>query len=202
MQDIDGAVNFVKSLGYKHIYLIGSSTGANKIAIYNKYKPENEVEKYILECGGDDSGIYYSSVTKAKFEMVLKKCKQMIHKGRGRELVPKYIMNYAISYQSLFDQIDPEGDYNTFPFYWSLNNIKIMKKKAFGEVEQIDKPTLVIYGSEDEYCYGRVSDCMNLIRNTIKGKNNFEFEIIPGADHGFTNHWQELADSVAKFLET
>ena len=38
VSDIDGAIAFLRQRGYHTFYLIGSSTGANKICVYNHYK--------------------------------------------------------------------------------------------------------------------------------------------------------------------
>lgn len=198
--DIDGAVRFLQSRGYKHIYLVGSSTGANKICVYDYYKKKNEIEKYVLLSGGDDSGIYYQSVGDDLFHHVLELCETRIKNGKGRMFVPKYISESPISFQSLYDQINPEGDYNTFPFWWTLNNINIMKKDPFREVKRIGKPTLVLYGNDDEFCYGRVPDCVELIKKAVAGKDNFRFGIIPDADHSFNGKRKELASQVAAFL--
>src|SRR3989338_4860065 len=45
--DIDGAISFLKKRGYRKFYLIGTSTGANKICVYNYYKPKNVFNKYV-----------------------------------------------------------------------------------------------------------------------------------------------------------
>jgi len=200
LSDIDGAINFVKSRGYRHIYLIGGSTGANKICVYNFYKQKNIIEKYVLVSGSDDSGLYYIDVGEEKFHLVLQKCKKEIKKGNGRNLAPKYLYRSLISYQSLFDQINPDGDYNIFPFYWQLNKIKIMIKAPWREIKKINKPTLVIYGNMDEFCYGRVPDCVDLIKKAVWIRKNFQFEIIQGADHKYSGKTQELAKKVTKFL--
>jgi pimeloyl-ACP methyl ester carboxylesterase len=167
--DIDGAINYVKSRGYEHIYLIGVSTGANKICVYNFYKKNNIVEKYILLSTGDDSGIYYNSVGDKRFRLALEKCRNMITKGKGRDLAPQFLYGLPISFQSLYDQINPDGDYNIFPFYWHLNKIKIMKKGPWRELKKITKPTIVIQGGEDEHCYGRATECVDLVKNAVKG---------------------------------
>lgn len=36
--DIDVAIDYLKTKGYRKFYLIGSSTGANKVVVYNFYK--------------------------------------------------------------------------------------------------------------------------------------------------------------------
>src|SRR3989338_10719081 len=69
--DIDGAISFLKKQGFKTFYLIGSSTGANKICVYNLYKPKIDIKKYILVCGADDVGIYYHLLGKDKFLSLL-----------------------------------------------------------------------------------------------------------------------------------
>lgn len=201
VSDIDGAINFVKSRGYKHIYLIGASTGANKICVYNFYKPDNLVDKYILESGGDDSGIYYNEVGESVFRKAINICRKKIAEGKETDLVPKYLSDSPISFQSLYDQINPDGDYNDFPFYWELNQIKMMKKSPWREVRKIEKPALVIYGDSDEYCYGRVPECVDLIKKAVAGKKNFKFKIIAGADHSFSANKEEFAREVLEFLK-
>ena len=201
VSDIDGAINYLKGRGYKHFYLIGASTGANKICVYNLYKRNNIVEKYILESGGDDSGLYYNEVGDEKFKKTVQICQKKIKEGKRRDLVPKDLYDIPISHQSLFDQINPDGDYNIFPFYWQLNAIMIMKKAPWEEIKKINKPTLVIYGDKDEYYYGKVQECVGLIKNAVSGKENFYFEIIRGADHAYFGKRKELVDKVVKFLK-
>jgi len=199
--DIDGAINFVKKRCYKHIYLIGASTGANKICVYDFYKEKNPVEKYILESGGDDSGFYYFAVGHKKFKQTMQICKKKITDEKGRKLVPKKFYDSPISYQSLYDQINPDGDYNIFPFYWQLNKIKIMKKTPWREIKKITKSTLLIYGDKDEFCYGKVYDCVDLIKKAVAGQDNFRFAIIQGADHAYFGKREELVEKVVKFLK-
>src|SRR3989338_2367551 len=104
--DIDGAIKYLKGLGYVTFYLIGMSTGANKIAVYHYYKKNNPFSKYVLLSGGDDTGLYYQEFGKKKFFPVLQKCREQIKKGNGKKLVPSYILEEPlISYQSLYDTI-------------------------------------------------------------------------------------------------
>lgn len=42
VKDIDGAINFLTKLGYTELYLLGFSTGANKVCVYNYYRPTNK----------------------------------------------------------------------------------------------------------------------------------------------------------------
>lgn len=197
--DIDGAIEFLKSLGYKTFYLIGASTGANKICVYNFYKPENPVSKYVFVGGGDDSGFTYSQMGKEKFEYVLKECQQKIKNGKGMDLAPEEWMGFY-SYQSIFDQLNPDGNYNTFPYYEALNNLKISTKELFREFKSINKSTLVLYGENDEYCYGRVPEIVEKLKTTTSHLDKFTFEVLPECDHGFYGKEDVLVKTIAEWL--
>lgn len=201
IKDIDGAINFLEQLGYNEFYLIGHSTGANKICVYNYYRPNNKIFRYVLLGGGDDTGIYYNQIgSKDKFEKYLDKAKKQVDKGNGRKLVPKYMADYIFSYQSFYDTCNPDGDYNTFPFNEYINNLKLSTKPLFKEYKSIKKPTLVIYGENDEYCWGDVRRIMDILKNETPNKSQFDFKIMEGADHGFDGYEEELSGLVARWL--
>jgi pimeloyl-ACP methyl ester carboxylesterase len=200
--DIDSAITFLKSKGYETFYLIGESTGANKIVVYNYYKPKNEISKYILLSGGDDTGLYYRQYGDELFHKILKKCKEMIQKGKGMEFVPKYISVYPMSYRSIYDTINPEGDYNIFPYFEILNKLNITKKEKFRELKSINKPTLVVYGDQDEFCFESTEKCIEVLKKNISKKDLFTFEIIKDADHGFTGKEEILSTLIVNWLQT
>lgn len=198
--DIEGAISFLENLGYRQFYLAGSSTGANKICVYNFYKPKNRVYGYILLGGGDDSGIYYQQMGREKFLFALKKCQEEINNGHATKLVPKYLTANLISYQSLYDIINPDGDYNIFPFYEYFHGLKLATKKLFQEYAAIKKPTLVVYGEKDEYCYNKVPEILALLKKKTSVPEKFEFALIPHADHTFTDKQLELNHIICKWL--
>lgn len=203
ISDIDGAISYLKNLGYSEFYLVGHSTGANKIVVYDNYKPENEVSKYILLAGGDDTGSYFELLGKNKFMNLLKKTKDEIDAGHGRSLISKYLVNLIISHQSLYDTLNPDGDYNIFPFYEYIKRLKkakISKKPLFYEYKKITKPTLVIYGLADEYCYGNVKRCVDILKAQTEGKNNYSYELIPEANHSFDGKTEELSKIMTSWI--
>jgi predicted alpha/beta hydrolase len=48
VKDIDGAIEYLKTHGFEEFYLIGESTGANKICVYNYYKKAFDISKAVL----------------------------------------------------------------------------------------------------------------------------------------------------------
>ncbi len=198
IEDIDAAVSFLEQKGYQEIYLIGNSTGANKICVYNYYRPQNKIAKYILIAGGDDTGHHYASFGKDKFYQLLNKAKEKIASGEGEEIFCDLLPGEIISYQSFLDVADPDGDYNVFPFYEVINNAKLSRKPLFRHFQSIEKPTLVVYGENDEHAWGDVKRIIKILK---KYRPGFTYKIIPAADHRFQEKKKELAKVITDWLD-
>ena len=199
--DIDAAVAFLKAKGYKNMYLIGYSTGATKICLYDYYKPENELKGYILAGGGDDTGIWYNELGENGFYMALESCQKALADGKGRELAPPELVgSQFMSYQSLYDTINPEGDYNVFPFFEALYEVKLSETKPlFQEFSALSKPALAVYGEFDEYCYGQVPKIVELLKKTAPSQ--VQFKIMSQSDHGFHGKVAELTADCLAFID-
>lgn len=200
VKDIDGAVALLSRLGYTELYLMGFSTGANKICVYNYYKPKNKFQKYILVCGGDDSGVFYKELGKKAFNQLLRTARQKREQGKGMDLVPGGVMGSIYSYQSIYDTINPDGDYNTFPYTDYFGKLRLSTKKLFRHYGSIQKPTLVVYGENDEYCYGRVPEILRVLEERAMHPERNMYALIRGADHGFSGKEKELFRVVGEWL--
>lgn len=197
IQDIDGVISYLEKLGYKKFYLIGESTGANKICVYHYYKPKNKVSKYVLLCGGDDTGIYYDILGKKRFFSLLKESKEKIKKGKGGEIIKALLSDIIFSYIGFYDIANPDGDYNVFPFLEAVKNIKLSKKQLFRHFKSVNKPTLVIYGEKDEYIWGDVSRIVNILKGQ---RPKFDYKVINNADHSFSNKQKELSRIISTWI--
>lgn len=197
--DIDGAIKFLEEKGYEEFYLIGVSTGANKICVYNFYKSKNKISKYVLICGGDDTGIYYDLLGKEKFYKLLKEAGEKIKKGEGEEIISELLPDEVFSYIGFYDIANPDGDYNIFPYFEVINNLILSSKPLFRHFKSIKKPSIIIYGDIDEYAWGNVKRIVNILK---KYKPKLIYKIIKGADHRFKNHEKELAKEVSNYLST
>ncbi|MBN2095427.1 MAG: DUF1749 domain-containing protein [Candidatus Aenigmarchaeota archaeon] len=200
IKDIEGAIKKLIGRGYTEIYLIGLSTGANKIVVYNLHRPKNKVKGYILLSGGDDTGIYYSQLGRKKFCALLEKCKKKIGEGRGERLIGTGLSEIPMSYNSIFDTINPDGNYNTFPFYEQMSGLKLSKKQLFVEFGAIKKPMLIVYGEKDEYCYGNATLCAGILLEKSGNPKKHTLNIIRNADHGFRGKEKELSNIICRWL--
>lgn len=193
VHDIDGAVRELRSRGYRDITLIGHSTGANKIAVYDHYKPRNSIKRYVLLGGGDDTGLLYADLGPRRFAAALTKARAMIKSRRGDELVPASIHELPMSWRAFYDMANPDGDYNVFPFMEVMRGIRLSRRPRFRYVRAIRKPALFVYGENDVYCMDGASRTVAALADALGAKPNVELAIIADADHGFSGKERELA---------
>lgn len=200
--DIDGVARFLRRRGYRELYLVGHSTGANKIAVYNHHKPRNPFRRYVFLGGGDDTGLAYDKLGAGRFRRGLAKAREMIGAGRGRELVPPRLTSPLelgpFSWISFYDLLNPDGDYNVFPFLEALRGVRLSRRGRFRHLRAVRKPSLALWGECDEFCYGDVPGCVSVVSQVVGA--NFELGIVAEADHGFGGREGELGSLIAEWL--
>jgi pimeloyl-ACP methyl ester carboxylesterase len=177
----------------------GHSTGANKTALYHYLQPKNPFAGYVLYGGGDDTGLYYENLGPARYRKTLDTARQKVASGHGADLAPFEAMDDYFSYQSIVDILDPDGGYNTFPFYETQHQ-PLGKKPLWREYQSITKPTLVIYGERDEYALPDVLTALAILKRQAPPGIDFTFQTIPDGDHGCYQHEPELAQAIAAWL--
>ena len=201
VMDIDAAIRELRRRGYRDITLIGHSTGANKIAVYNRYTRRNLATRYILLGGGDDTGLSFTHLGARRFHSALAKARAMIKAGRGDELAPRDYAPHVTSWRAFYDMSNPDGDYNVFPFLEFMRGIRLSKRPRFRHLRTIRKPTLVLYGDKDEFCFDDVSACIAILADAIGARTNFEIVTLEDADHGFNGHEEELARVMLDWID-
>ena len=170
--DIDGVVRELRRRGYRDLFLAGHSTGANKVAVYDRLEPRNRIKRYILLAGGDDTALLHDA-------RLLSKARAMIRARRGHELMWSPLRE-LMSWRAYYDVANPRGDYNVFGPPWR-------------QIKRIRKPSLYIYGDRDEY----EPDIPALAKQVGP---NAEIVVLEDTDHGFTGREGELGQLIADWL--
>jgi pimeloyl-ACP methyl ester carboxylesterase len=168
--DIDGAVRELRRRGYRELYLAGHSTGANKVAVYDRLEPRNRIKRYVLLAGGDDTALMNATAAQ------LARARAMIRARRGNELMRDRLM----SWRAFYDVANPRGDYNVFAPPWR-------------QIKRIRKPSLYIYGDSDEYA----PDVAALAEHVGV---NAEIVVLEETDHGFTGREGEVGRLIGEWL--
>jgi pimeloyl-ACP methyl ester carboxylesterase len=132
-----------------------------------------------------------------RFRNALARAKKM---RRSEELAPSSISRLPLSWRSLYDMINPDGDYNIFPFLEVMRGLRLSRKPLFRHVRGIRKPAIAIYGDRDEFCFGDVSRCVRILADAVGPKPNFELVVVKNADHAFSGMERELGRLMAEWL--
>lgn len=203
--DIDGALDYLEKSGYDEFYLMGHSTGANKVCAYHSLKKNSPFRKYVLASPGDDVGLYYTDLGKQKFWKALNYAKSKVKSGQHMDVMRESSGLYPLSTQSTANFLDPEGDNNSFPFFEATTE-RIGRKPLFCEYRTIDIPTLVVLGEQDRYL-----DIAKGANNALKILKDFmpknirkvsTFKILSGSDHGFHGNETEFAETISLWIAT
>ena len=195
--DIDGAIRDLRARGYRDFTLMGHSTGANKIAVYDHYKRINRVDRYVFLAGGDDVGLMYKQLGGLRFRWTLRRARA---RRNEQELVPSSLSEAPMSWRSFYDLINPDGDYNIFPFLEVMRRKKMSKRTPFRYLRAVRKPSLVIYGEKDEYFIDKARRYMSVLADVVGQNPYFELVLVKDADHGFTGREDDLGNLIGSWL--
>jgi pimeloyl-ACP methyl ester carboxylesterase len=201
-KDIDGAVAFMKQQGFDELYLAGHSTGANKICVYDDSASSNPFRKYVLAGTGDDTGMFFRELGAKRFWKAAQQAAKLVSQGKDLDIMPKYSGMYPFSAQSAWDILNPDGAYNTFPFYEHAIE-RIGQKPLFKEFKAISIPTLTIIGELDEYTSptGAKAALDTLMGYTPSAMlKQHDFELVRNADHSFHDHETDFAEQMTDWL--
>lgn len=202
VKDIDGAAAFLKEQGFSNLSLIGHSTGANKICVYHANATDNPFSKYVLAGPGDDVGLFFDELGEKKFWGALRYAAKHVD-ADPLKTMPRYTGMYPFSAQSARDILNPDGAYNTFPFYEAVRG-RIGQKRLFDEYRKIDRPTLVIFGDADEYTkhVGGATAAQKLFMEYTSNAmlKKTDFALVPDALHNFRGNETGFGRRVADWL--
>lgn len=201
VSDLDAALEFAQSRNYTEIVLVGESSGANKIVVYNLLRPENPCLAYALVGGGDDTGLFYSAFGRDKFWEILNEAQKRVAEGNDQELLSAEINHSLFAYRALADIMDPDGLYNIFPFYEYFSEERLGSKKLFTEFFEIQKPTLVLYGSEDKYCYRPAREVVSELLKIHPQPHLLTGVTAEGADHSFFGTEELEVQHITEWLQ-
>ncbi len=187
--DIQGAVDYLKTLGKTRFILLGHSLGGSKVVNYLVTKNRPEVIAAILLAPTDMVGW---ANTDPNNQTYLQKAKKLMAEGKGEELVGAecWIDKTPLSAQT-YPTICEAG--RPVDIYGDKNG-----KTPLGMIEI---PTLIVYGSADigiTKVDGSMGKWLGRV-NKIKNKNT-QISVIQDSSHSFKSYEDKLSDSVEKFL--
>ncbi|MBW4061011.1 DUF1749 domain-containing protein [Candidatus Saccharibacteria bacterium] len=190
IHDIQGAIDYLKSLGKTSFILQGHSLGCTKVVNYVITQNPTDVEKVILLAPTDMTGW---ANTEPKHQDYLLKAKQLIAAGKGEELVDAqcWLDKTPISAQT-YPTICEKG--SSADIYGIREGDTLLSK--------VELPMLIPYGSADigiTQIDGSIDKWIERV-NKIKN-NNTQISVIEGAAHGYSGFEGQLAEIIERFME-
>ena len=182
--DIEGATMYAKNKGYTDIILEGHSYGCNKVLYYYDKKKDTSIKKIILLAPCDIPQVCVKFLSKEKYEIARQESTRLVNEGKESELIEFSVnANGVISAGTYYNDFLPNGE-NDFIRYIDGENGKSEL------LNNINIPVLITFGDVDECVLTTdIEMVKKYLNNNIA---NCNIEIIKGADHSYTNKYEEL----------
>ena len=191
--DIEGAINYVKEKGYNNIILEGHSYGCNKVIYYYNNKKDNSISKMVLLAPCDIPQECAKFLGKEEYEIAKRESTKLINEGKQKQLINFSVnANGKISAGTYYNDFLPDGE-NDFIRYKDGEN---SKNKI---LNSIDIPVLIVFGDADECVLTEnIETVKGYLNKNIKNSN---IQIINGADHSYTDKYEELGKIIENNIE-
>ena len=196
-EDIVGALLKLKELGYKNIYLQGHSLGCTKIVYtYNELKDEESFDildniKGVILLSLIDIPTTTKVYLRDKLDTYINLAEEMKEKGKTLELMPKDAFIHPISAKTFlrYTKYNKEIDFASYG-----NDNKLEK------LNNIDVPLMLRWGNQNEMILQKADELVEIVSNAISNENK-DINYIDGADHGYTDKREVLAEQILEFIK-
>lgn len=189
VHDIQGAINYLKTLGKTRFILQGHSLGCTKVVNFVLTQDISGIEKVVLLAPTDMAGW---ANTDSKHQEYLAKSKQLIAENKGQELVSAecWLDKTPISAQT-YPTICEAG--NSADIYGQREGGALLGK--------VSLPMLISYGTADIGITEIDGTMDKWLERAEKIKNdNTQITVIDGASHGFRGFEDKLTEVVGNFF--
>ena len=194
-RNIVGAMIKLKELGYEEIYLQGHSLGCTKIVYsYNELKEEQDdlinMVKGVILLSLVDIPQTLKFYLRENFNKYLEYAEEQEKQNKPNELMPKESFIHPISVKTFLRYA---RDNKEIDFAGYGRDTKLEK------LNNIDVPLFMRWGNENEMILQRAEELVDIVNNILKNENK-DIDYIDGANHGYENREEELAEQIIKFI--
>jgi pimeloyl-ACP methyl ester carboxylesterase len=182
--DIAVAVDEMARLGYNPIFLFGHSMGTNRVLYYSATTGDSRIKGVLLT--GPPGNLFEWNISIFGIEaasQVLAQAQDLVARGKGGEWM---LINLGPLGKALY----------TANHVVSLRGPKTVSD-PYKNISQIFKPILIVHGLADRLANPDVTD--RLLKSAAPGIHVTVLKI-PGANHGFSAHQQDLVTAANKWL--
>lgn len=177
IDDINGAVNFINN-NKINIYLLGHSTGCQKIIYYLSKQTKSPVSKAILLSPLSDYASAVATLDPKLLNKTVAIAQKMVRSNKSHEIMPKKVCPWPHDAQRFLSLHTPESIEEIFSYSRPKKNPMVLKK--------VKIPMLFVFAGKDEYLDRPTEEIVEWFKNVLN-KQTASFEIIKNAPHNFKN---------------
>ncbi len=191
VDDIQGAINFVRKRGIKDIYLAGHSTGCQK-SIYWAYKKKGRGTKgIILLAPVSDWSAEKKRQGAKKIARAVRAARTLVHAGKKHALLPEGLWHEMLDAQRFLSLYTPDSIEEIFSYAQQKKNPKIL--------QSVRVPVLVLWGEREEFSGRSSEEVLAWFEKNLRVKHRVI--IVPGAGHGFHAAERMVARHIREFMK-
>ncbi|MDO8561648.1 MAG: alpha/beta fold hydrolase [bacterium] len=199
VDDIQGAINFVKRAGVKNIYLAGHSTGCQK-SIYWASKrgrlpargaQAGSVKGIILLAPISDYSAEMHLKGKGKIARAAEAARALVSRGKKHQLLDEKYWPYTIDAQRFLSLYTPDSVEEIFTYAQPTKNPRTLKS--------VTMPLLVLLAEKDEYGDRPAKKIAEwFLKN---GRGNLQTLIVPRTTHSFHGKEKTVASVIKRWVK-
>ncbi len=192
--DLEGVIRLLRRKKVKKIYLVGHSTGSQKIAHYlSRKNNQRKIAGAVLLCPVSDYASNKKFTTPRKFKRAQAYAAKLAQQKKPHELLPVAIWPDLRDAQRFLSLNTPDSKEEIFSY--------AQPKKIPRTLRKIKIPLLVVFAGNDEYADRPARGMAEWFRKNIKSKRS-KIIIVPRARHGFKGKEERVANAVKRFIAT
>src|SRR3989344_3012142 len=191
VDDIQGAIDFVRRAGVKNIYLAGHSTGCQKSIYWASKKGGRGVKGIILLAPISDYSTHIMLQGKRRVARATIVARALVRGGKKHEMLPAHIWYQEFDAQRFLSLSTPDSVEEIFSYAQPKKNPRILKT--------VKVPLLVLLGEKDEYGDRPAEGIAEWFKMHVQARKS-DIRIIPGAPHSFADSEQRVATTMRRWI--
>lgn len=197
VHDIQGWINFAKSLGYKRIWLQAHSLGPSKIAYYMNQSKTKDIEGLIWISPSDMIGLVHDPVGIIDHNKLLQEAEELVEQGKQQQILSNYLWDKLLLSAETYLKFFGEGA-NDAVFNYGDSSL------GWEVVNSINVPVLAITGTKDDGIVPVIDvyEAMNLLKSQLINSPKKKTVVYENAEHNFDGFGDNIASDVLDFINS
>jgi len=193
VDDIQGVVDYLLKKKVKDIYLVGHSTGCQKIVYYlSRKNKQKKVRGAVFLCPLSDYAIIKKFTEPNKLKKAEQTARKLVKQKKSHEFLPSNVWPDLLDAQRFLSLYTPNSKEEIFTYAQPRKTPRVFQK--------VKIPLLTVFAKNDEYRDQDITDIARWFENNVKSTQGM-VSIISGALHGFNGKEKQVVKLIRLFIK-